>query len=312
MASPTVIVFGPTGAVGSAAARKAGELGAKVILAMRDTAKSIPGLDSEKEKAGSFTRVSADLTQPESVRNAITSTGAKHAFIYLALGSKDNMKESIEALKAAGIELVVFLSSFTVPADPKSVQPQEAIPYIHAQVELNLNAIFGAEGYVALRPGSFSSNNSQYKNGLEKGEVTIYKPDGKIDNIVPEDIGRVGGTVLAKGVPSDGNRTIYLFGPKLLTQKETLQILAKVLDKSPKFKEADKDEAYKMYTEERGVPPPLAKYMVDRQGMWTSDDGNTIFGYKVSERDLGNVERYSGGKATAFEEWAQQNKALFV
>ena len=40
-----VIIFGPTGAVGTAAAREAGKRGAKVWLAMRDTNKKIPGLD---------------------------------------------------------------------------------------------------------------------------------------------------------------------------------------------------------------------------------------------------------------------------
>lgn len=65
MAARKVIVFGPTGAVGSAAARTAASLGAEVTLAMRDTAKVIPGLDDEKEKNGAFERTQADLTNPD-------------------------------------------------------------------------------------------------------------------------------------------------------------------------------------------------------------------------------------------------------
>ncbi|MCJ1302290.1 hypothetical protein MMC08_005093, partial [Hypocenomyce scalaris] len=170
MASRKVIVFGPTGAVGSAAARTAEELGAKVVLAMRDTQKPIPGLDPEKEKQASFERVYADLTKPDTVRDAVNTSRAKYAFIYCTHGTPEHMKSTIEALKSAGIDLVVFLSSFTVQGDLKAIQPSEVLPYVHAQVEIKLGEIFGADGFVAVRPGSFASNTRQYKAELEKGE----------------------------------------------------------------------------------------------------------------------------------------------
>jgi uncharacterized protein YbjT (DUF2867 family) len=310
MASRKVIVFGPTGAVGSAAARTAEELGAKVVLAMRDTEKPIPYLDTEKEKQGSFERVHADLIKPDTVRDAVNTTGAKYAFIYCAHSTPDNMKSTIEALKSAGIDLVVFLSSFTVQGDLKVIQPSEVIPYVHAQVEINLEEIFGADGFVAVRPGSFASNTLQYKAGLEKGEVKIYRPDAKVDCIVPEDIGRVCGTVLSKG-PQDEQRAIYLYGPKLLSQTDSVRTLAKALGKNPKIVSADEQDAYKMFVEERGVPVALAKYMISRAGK-TATGHSQVFGYPVSEEQLSNVQKYSGRKATTFEEWAEQNKQMFV
>jgi uncharacterized protein YbjT (DUF2867 family) len=310
MASRKVIVFGPTGAVGSAAARTAEELGAKVVLAMRDTEKPIPDLDAEKEKQGSFERVHADLIKPDTVLDAVNTTKAKYAFIYCAHGTADNMKSTIEALKSAGIDLVVFLSSFTVQGDLKAIQPSEVIPYVHAQVEINLGEIFGADGFVAVRPGSFASNTRQYKAGLEKGEVKIYGPDAKVDCIVPEDIGRVCGTVLSKG-PQDEQRAIYLYGPKLLSQTDSVRTLAKALGKNPKIVSADEQDAYKMFVEERGVPVPLAKYMISRAGR-TATGHSQVFGYPVSEEQLSNVQKYSGRKATTFEEWVEQNKQMFV
>jgi len=310
MPSRKVIVFGPTGAVGSAAARTAGELGAKVVLAMRDTGKSIPGLDAEEEKKGSFERIYADLTKPDTVSDAVNKTGAKHAFIYLAHGMPDNMKSTIEALKSAGIDLVVFLSSFTIQGDLKAIQPSEVIPYVHAQVEINLGEIFGTDGFVAARPGSFASNNVQYKAGLQKGEVKIFAPDAKVDNIVSEDIGRVCGTVLAKG-PQDEQRAIYLYGPEVLSQTDSVRILAKVLGKNPKIEIADEQEAYKMFVEERGMPAPIAKYMISRAGK-SSDGHNQVFGYTITEEQLSNVQKYSGKKATTFEEWVEQNKQMFL
>ena len=310
MAPRKVIIFGPTGAVGSSAARTAADLGAHVVLAMRDTSKPIPKLSETQEKAGNFSRVRADLTDPESVSNAVSSTGAKYAFIYLAHGAPDNMKATIQALKDAGIEMVAFLSSFTVQGDRKAIPPSEIISYMHAQVEINLEEIFGKDGFVAARAGAFASNTSQYKSGLAKNEVKIHRPEAILDNIVPEDIGRVCGTALANG-PLDEQRIIYLFGPELMSQMETVQVLAKVLGKDPKIEAANQEEIYKMYVEERGVPPPVAKYMIEKTEM-VSMEGNMVFGVPVDMADLGNVEKYSGKKATTFEEWAEQNKHIFT
>ena len=304
MASRKVIVFGPTGAVGSAAARTASDLGAHVVLAMRDTSKSIPSLDPGTEKQGSFERVTADLTKPDTVREAVTSTGAKHAFIYLAVHSPDGMKATIEALKSAGIELVVFLSSFTVTGDPRDIQPADMIPYLHAKVEISLEEVYGSDKYVAVRPGSFASNNMQYKAGIEKGEVKIFMPEATIDNIVPEDIGRVSGIILAKG-PQNGEMKPYLWGPDLLSQEETVKTLAKALGKDPKITSANKEEAYKMFVEERGVPPPLAEYMIRQSGKTVSGESQ-VFGYKVNKEELSNVGKYSGKKGTTFREWVEQ------
>ena len=308
MTSHKVIVFGPTGAVGSAAARTASELGAHVVLAMRDTSKPIPGLDAEQEKQGSFERVQADLTAPDTVRNAVTTTGAKHAFIYLAHGMPNGMKPTIEALKSAGIELVVFLSSFTIQGKLEEVPPNHIIPFVHAQVEINLHAIFGANAFVAARGGYFASNSGAWKAGLAKGEIKLYGPDNMLDNIVPEDIGRVCGTVLAKG-PQDEKRIIYLYGPKLLSQRETARTLGRVLGKDPEIVSLDAEGAYKMFTEERGLPPPLAKDFVEREAKVGPD---RVFGCLVGEEELLNVEKYSGEKATAFEEWAERNQGLFA
>ena len=52
-----VIVFGPTGQVGSVAALTASTLGTTVWLAMRNTSKPIPSLSQLAEKEGRFQRV---------------------------------------------------------------------------------------------------------------------------------------------------------------------------------------------------------------------------------------------------------------
>jgi uncharacterized protein YbjT (DUF2867 family) len=309
MAAQKVIVFGPTGGVGSATARTAHDLGATVILAMRDTKKSIPGFDSANTDNVKLERVQADLQDPQTVSDAVSSTGAKRAFMYLAHRSPDNMKSTIQALKSAGIELLVFLSSFTIQVAPEEVKASEVIPYIHAQVEINLREVFGPDGYVAVRPGSFASNTFQYKDGLKSGAVKVLGPDRTVDNIVPDDIGRVCGTVLVKGVIEKGNKPMYLYGPELMTNTDCVKTLAKVLGKDPKIEAMEADEAKKVFIE-RGWPAPLADYMIRRSKM--DSEGTTVAGYSVSKEELSNVERYTGRKATTFEEWAEKNKQVFL
>ncbi|KIW30204.1 uncharacterized protein PV07_05963 [Cladophialophora immunda] len=310
MAAPKVIVFGPSGAVGSATARAAHELGAKVVLAMRDTKKPIPGLDEVKVKDGSFERVQADLHSPDTVRDAVSSTQATRAFIYIAHGSSDNMKSTILALKSAGIDLVVLLSSFTIQGEPEDVKPSEVIPYIHAQVEITLKEVFGPGGYIAARPGSFASNTIQYKAGFESGLVKIFAPDATVDGIAPEDIGRACGTVLVKG-PLDENTAMYLYGPQLISQADCVKTLAKVLGKSPTIETMEREEAYKKFTEERRWPAPLVEYAI-KQSEAIDPARSLVFGYPVGAEQLSSVEKYTGQKAMTFEEWAEQHKQMFI
>jgi len=195
-------------------------------------------------------------------------------------------------------------------SDRSAIPPSEAISYVHARIEISLQEVFGEDGYVAVRPGYFASNNvRQYKSGLEKGEVRMYGPNATVDNIVPSDIGRVCGTVLARGAPEDGERKLYLYGPELLSQKDTVGTLADVLGKKLDIVAIDEQDAEKKFAEEK-VPALFVVYMLRRLGMEV--DGQNVLGYPVGEGQLLNVEKYSGRKATSFKEWVEENKQLFL
>jgi uncharacterized protein YbjT (DUF2867 family) len=130
-----VLVFGPTGAVGSAAAIEAHRRGANVILAMRDPKKPIKGLDDSED----YTRIQADLSDPETVAKAIETSGAKTAFVYMIHGSKDNMASTFRTMKEAGIQHIVLLSSFTIKGAPEEeANMVNYIPRVHAQTEIAL------------------------------------------------------------------------------------------------------------------------------------------------------------------------------
>ncbi|KAJ5251127.1 hypothetical protein N7489_001537 [Penicillium chrysogenum] len=302
----TVVVFGPTGNIGSVAARTAQEHGAKVVLAMRDPKKPIPGLSSEQEQAGGFKRIQADLTDPDSVAAAVKESGAKRAFIYLAFGSSDHMKATLEALKSAGIEFVVFLSSYTISDEARDVEPSDIIPYIHAQVEINLDEIFEPENYVAVRPGGFATNMLRNKSEIAAGEVKLYTPNFKLDCVTPVDMGRVSGTILVQG-PKNGQQKVYVYGPQIISMSDAIHVIAKVLGKNVKITSINAEEALEQHLS-YGLPKPLAEYMIRRFG---GDDNGNVPRARYEE-GVQNVQLYTGGPSTGFEKWVATNKDLFT
>jgi len=306
----TVIVFGPTGNNGSVAAQTAHQNGAKVWLAMRDPSKAIPGLTPEAEKAGNYSRVQADLSKPDTVAAAVKTAGATRAFIYVAQGTKDYMKGTAEALKAAGVEFVVLLSSYTIGYAPHAdVQPSEIIPYAHARLEVTLDEVYGPDGYVAVRPGAFATNLLRQKEGIRAGEVKMYAPGFKIDCITPVDIGGVIGTILAEGPPRDGQRKIFLYGPQILSQKQGLEIIGEVLGKGIKVTGVDAEEALAQYLA-KGAPKPMAEYLIRALGDTDPEleDGSWLANYKEG---IENVKKYTGKPATGLRVWVEANSELF-
>ncbi|CAL5870325.1 uncharacterized protein PFLUO_LOCUS4561 [Penicillium psychrofluorescens] len=299
----TVIVFGPTGRIGSVAARTAHEHGAKVSLAMRNTQKPIPGLSAEEERAGGFERVPADLTDPDSVAAAVQKSGARRAFIYLAFGMPDHMRSTLRALKSSGIEFVVFLSSFTISRELADIPPSELIAYVHAQVEISLDEVFGQENYVALRPGTFATNTIRFKDGINAGEVKLFAPDFMFDLITPIDMGRVGGTILVQG-PRNSQRKVYLYGPKIYTQQDGIATIAKVLGKEVKFSKITAQEELDAQIQ-AGAPRPFAEYIVRITG--EPDKGHRA----NYEEGVENIKLYTGKPATGLEEWVEANKELY-
>jgi uncharacterized protein YbjT (DUF2867 family) len=309
------IIFGPTGHVGSAAARAAQQYGAKVFLAMRNPEKRIPNLSVEQEQAAGFERIQADLTKPDTIRAAVTKTRAKHAFIYTVFGTADNMRSSIEALKSAGIEFVVLLSSSAIQSesidDLKSIPLSSFVAYAHAQVEINLAEIFGHRGFVAVRPGYFASNSMQWKTMIRAGEVKILYPDAKFDWISPEDIGRVCGVLAGGSQAAREQNAISLYGPELISLRDAVAIMGSVFGKDIKVTELDEQdglEAMKV----SGIPEPVAKHLVKvlriKMGLEESDELSVN---QAHEEARDNILKYSGKIPTRFEQWTAENKHEF-
>lgn len=299
MSSRNVIVFGPTGKVGSVTALTAHEGGARINLAMRDPSKPIPILDNIPAK-----RVQADLTKPETISAAVRETTAKHAFIYLGHGTNDHMRSSILALKDAGIESVVFLSSFTIKDDIRAIPPSELIPYVHAQAEISLDEVFGENGIV-VRPGYFASNSLQMKSDCLAGEAKLPNPDATLDWIVPADIGRVCGNILAHG---SQERVVPIVGPHKLSYTEVVAAIGRGIGKDIKVTKLEGEEAVEDMAKKLGLPKKLAEWFVANI---TGPSAN-ISSSCDYPKALGNIQKYTKKEPVTFLQWLDENKGLFT
>jgi uncharacterized protein YbjT (DUF2867 family) len=296
-----VLVFGPTGGVGCAAATEAHRRGAHVWLAMRDTNKLISGLKEDSN----YTRVQADLSKPDTLKHAVDQSGATSAFVYCLLESPDNMRSAFSALKDAGITYIVLLSSFSVQGSSASDESNMShfIGRAHAQIEIALEE--SGITYTAVRPAYFSSNVLWNKEDIKKGELEIVYPEVKFDYISPTDIGTVCGSILAeeKFRPS---KPVFLCGPALMTQREAHGIIERVLGHELKIKEIDEASWYEKLSY---MPKPV----LDSLSAWMRDSIAGVDDYAtVYEEGVANIEKYAERQPTKFEEWVQANKDAFA
>ncbi|KAJ5753324.1 uncharacterized protein N7511_007477 [Penicillium nucicola] len=293
-----VLVFGATGDVGSAAALWAHEQKAKVFLAVRNVEKSIPTLNNIP-----LIKVQADLTAPETVKAAVVQTGATVAFVYAVFGATDGMQLSLQALKDAGVEFVVLLSSFTVESNPRQVSPSDFIAWHHAQVEIALENIFGLENFTAVRPAYFSSNILQHKLGIMKGLVEFPNPEAEFDWISPSDVGRVCGALLAHGTTQ---HIVGLVGVEKMSLRQAIAVISRTVGTPIEVKKIEADQALRNMIS-IGVPPPVAVWMVND----ATQNAGAAFQAPGFKEAVENIRRFTGKDAIRFQQWVAENQDMF-
>lgn len=161
--------------------------------------------------------------------------------------------------------------------------------------------------FTTLRPFYFASNHLVMSlNRSTKPPKTNYvHPDALVDNIVPDDIGAVGGAVLVDR-PSSGKEVIYLYGPELKTLEECWAIIKRVtgrddIDTTPLSKEAFVEEVQKF------VPAAFAHYLVNNQERLRHRE--VAYPDSVYVTGATNVKKYTGREPTKFEDYVAAHKA---
>ncbi|KAF7302524.1 NmrA domain-containing protein [Mycena chlorophos] len=304
-----VLVFGATGGVGGFVALEAHKRGAKVWLAMRDTSKTISEIPADVEKAAgaSIARVQADLTDAASVTKAVAESGAKAAFIYLIANALDKQRNAIKALREAGVENIVFLSSYGVQAEGdalRAIPQSEIIPFVHAQVEIAIEDL-AFPSFVALRPASFASNF--FKNYLDRSakppKAQIIHEDAYADNIVPEDIGAVGAVVLLSP-PATGKTSIFLAGSPQRQAKDSWALIKQITGRTDIDTTPTSPDAFVATFTAKGMPEAMPRYLLK-----ILDRARGGFSGPAYEAGVANVSKYLGREPTSFEQYLEKHKA---
>lgn len=312
----SVLVFGATGEVGSIVALEAHALGAHVSIALRDTTKQNEWISPEQEHAAGLRRVSADLTDPKAVTRAVHETGSQAAFIY-AVRSQDMLRGAISALRDAGIQYIVFLSTSQVrtagaiKGDIRSIDPEHFIPYQHAQVEVALEEL--NMPHAAIRAGFFASNPLRLylDKSSDPKQVNLLAPEVPHDPLDPRDIGRAAAAVLVNPrlyqTDYHGPATkdiVDLSGPELLTQTEQWKIINRELATVGKPQVKVNHITVEQFLENLAklhvpviVAKSLAKSMVETRALYAAED---------HEKQWGNVELLTGRPATAFSDFVRR------
>jgi nitrous oxide reductase len=95
----------------------------------------------------------------------------------------------------------------------------------------------------------------------------------------------------------------------LITQREAIGIVGKVLGKQFQVKEIDEAAGLKLFVEVTKVPVPVAEHLVEM--LRESEVPNSMYVGKENEEAPGNILKYGGKNPTTFEEWVAANKKDF-
>ncbi|KAJ3050905.1 hypothetical protein HK097_008116 [Rhizophlyctis rosea] len=292
----SVLIFGATGNVGSAAAQYAAKVPnpPKIILALRDVKKPTPGLPADQ-----YPRIHADLSDAGSLERAARESGATAALVYITFGAKGDMKPELEALVRGGIKHIVLLSSASVQPDNKSIKPTEFIAHSHAIVELAIESLPIHATFV--RPGAFTTNTFWWSDEIkQKSSILAAYSDSTMAYIDTTDIGNVCASVLVNP-PAENHLGIYLEGPKEVSVREAAKTIGEVVGREVRVEEVSEEEFRKRNTQfPKEALDSILKYQ--REGM--EGFGNTSL--------AANVEKWTGKPATTFRQFVERNKQRFL
>ena len=203
-----LFVAGATGTIGGALVRVLLERGAPVRALVRAGREGALPAGAEP--------VVGDVTEPSTFAAALD--GVDGAFL---LSGYAGEAATLAALRDAGAERVVLLSSGSVPGEPDN-----AVTAYHAASE----AAVAASGlaWTFLRPNSFMANTLRWRPQLAEGDV-VREPfaDVPVAVIDPADIAAVAATALLGGA-HDG-AALRLTGPEALLPADRARILGEVL-----------------------------------------------------------------------------------
>ncbi|CAI7604800.1 unnamed protein product [Penicillium discolor] len=305
MSSPyfsSVLVFGATGEVGSAAVLEAHARSARVTIAMRDVAKPNEWISSEHERAAGLQRITADLTNQSSDRDTgrglhIRGTLQRlDAWCYHSAPGRWHSARCIPINRAGE-------NRGATKADIRSIKFDHFTPWQPAQIEIGLEEI--GLPHTALRAGFFAGNplRTYLDKSMEPKQVNLLAPNVLHDPIDSRDIGSVAGAVLVNlRQYTDGYQATSESTPRKDTEQwDIINREIAAVGKSPVKVNDVTVEQYLKNMAALHVPDvvskSLAKCMVETGALYAIED---------FEKDRGNVGLLTSREATSFKDFVKR------
>jgi uncharacterized protein YbjT (DUF2867 family) len=278
------VVTGATGNVGAPLVRALAATGAPVTAVSRSI--------TEDAVPAGVRAVRADLSDPESLRDALE--GARALFLHDTGAGAAGVRprDILDVAKAGGVERVVLLSSLGVVTRPESPS--------HGQMMASFEQAVRESGmeWTILRPNGFHSNAYAWAESV-RASRTVAAPFGDVGlpTVDPADIAEVAAVALSQ--EGHTGRHYALTGPALISPREKASVIGEVIGESVTFVELDREPALVQML--AFMSEPVAQTTLSVLGEPT----------EVEQRVSPDIERVLGRPATDFAGWVRRNAAAF-
>jgi uncharacterized protein YbjT (DUF2867 family) len=280
-----ILVTGATGNVGGEVARILDERGLKTRVLVRDLQRAV-------SLPAGIERVTGDLGRPETLGPALE--GADRVFLMQTGHGSEHTAAVAGAAARAGVRHIVDLSSMGV-----TFQPMPVMGRWHAGREDILTASGLAVTF--LRPSTLMSNALWWLPSIRaRGMVADPVGPGRLSSVDPADVAAVAAVALT----GDGHagQAYVLTGRELLTVKEQVEILSRVVGRQIGYTERTPQQAAQERLDQ-GAAPELVE---------ASRELNELFRADRIAFLTGEVERLTGRAPRTFEDWCERHASQFA
>ncbi|GAA4545465.1 SDR family oxidoreductase [Amycolatopsis samaneae] len=232
--TPTVLVTGATGTVGSALVPALLERGVAVRAMTRDAGRVIPGAET----------VVADLKDPESVTAALKGVDAAFLNSPSAEDAAATQIRFADLARDAGVRELVVLSQYAARAD----SPVRFLRW-HAEVEAHVRGL-GIE-YTVLRPNLYLQALLAFGGTIAQGWFAAPVGDAAVSVIDTRDIAESAAAVLT-GTGHHG-RTYTLTGPRAVTHHQIARAIGAATGREVAFHDVSAEQFSAAL---KGILPP--------------------------------------------------------